>query len=65
MMKSTTDPHAIIYVKSVSFGTSTTVRCQGHKSPDIICPNNDLTVKNLYDDAKRIQQKLNFSTSKN
>ncbi len=51
--------------KSVSFGTSTQVRYQGQKSPDLSCPSNDLRVTNLYDDAKSIQQELNFSTAKN
>lgn len=52
-------------VKSVSFGTSTQVRYQGQESPDVSCPSNDLRVTNLYDDAKSIQQELNFSTAKN
>ena len=52
-------------VKSVSFGTSTQVRYQGQTSQDISCPSNDSRVTNLYDDAKTIQQELNFSTSKN
>ncbi|WP_322695758.1 hypothetical protein [Nostoc sp. DedSLP03] len=52
-------------VKSVSFGTSTQVRYQGQTSQDISCPSNDSRVTNLYDDAKSIQQELNFSTSKN
>ncbi|MHC5609600.1 MAG: hypothetical protein ACYTXA_00820 [Nostoc sp.] len=51
--------------KSVSFGTSTQVRYQGQKSPDVSCPSNDLRVTNLYDDAKNVQQELNFSTAKN
>ncbi|MCW5315107.1 hypothetical protein GTQ43_15200 [Nostoc sp. KVJ3] len=52
-------------VKSVSFGTSTQIKYQGQKSPDISCPSNDSRVTNLYNDAKTIQQQLNFSTSKN
>ncbi|MEH2070243.1 MAG: hypothetical protein V7K47_19140 [Nostoc sp.] len=51
--------------KSVSFGTSTEVRYQRQKSPDISCPSNDSRVTNLYNDARSIQQELNFSTSKN
>ncbi|MBN4006942.1 hypothetical protein [Nostoc sp. LPT] len=50
--------------KSVSFGTSTQVNYSGQKSPDISCPSNDSKVTNLYNDAKSIQQELNFSTSK-
>ncbi|WP_375471583.1 hypothetical protein [uncultured Nostoc sp.] len=52
-------------VKPVSFATSTQVRYQGQISQDISCPSNDSRVTNLYDDAKTIQQELNFSTSKN
>jgi hypothetical protein len=51
--------------KSVSFGTSTEVKYQGQKSPDISCPSNDSRVTNLYRDAESIQKELNFSTSKN
>ncbi|MEH2235885.1 MAG: hypothetical protein V7K30_06410 [Nostoc sp.] len=51
--------------KPVSFSTSTVVKYDGQKSPDISCPNNDFRVTNLNDDAKNIQEQLKFSTSKN
>ncbi|AVH67116.1 hypothetical protein CDG77_08740 [Nostoc sp. 'Peltigera membranacea cyanobiont' 213] len=51
--------------KSVSFGTSTEIKYQRQKSPDISCPSNDPKVTNLYNDAESIQKELNFSTSKN
>lgn len=51
--------------KSVSFGSSTEVKYQGQKSPDISCASNDSQVTSLYNDAITIKQQLNFSTSKN
>ncbi|MDF5733131.1 MAG: hypothetical protein PUP92_35385 [Rhizonema sp. PD38] len=50
--------------KSVSFGTRTEVKYKKQTSPDISCPSSNSRVTDLYNDAKAIQQELNFSTSK-
>ena len=47
-------------VKSVSFGTFTTIRLGGEQSPDISCPGN-AKVQSLFKDVTEIAQALNVS----
>ena len=58
-------PVSDLCFKSVSFGTSTEVKYQGQKSPDISCPSDNSKVKNLESDVYSIENELNLSTFRN